>query len=95
MATRNNTVNVKSFRSNEISLLNVKSMWHSYLVKSFRPNCKTSDTVKSLNALYSVIYVVIQELVQLLERLIYLNPFEHCDWNIGISNNPEKPSVFQ
>lgn len=63
-------------------------------MKSFHPNYKPGNTVKSLNAEYSIIYVVIQELVQLLERLIYLNPFEHSDWHNGISNNIEKPSIF-
>lgn len=78
MATRNEIVG-KSFRSNEIPLLNVKLMWHSYIMKSFLPNYQPGNTVKSLNADYLIIYVVIQELVQVLERLIYLNPFEQYD----------------
>lgn len=68
-------------------------MWHSYIVKSFLPNYKPGNTVKSLNADYLIFYVVIQELVQVLERLFYFNPFEQYEWHNGINNNLYKPSM--
>lgn len=63
-------------------------------MKSFLPNYKPGNTVKSWNADYLIIYVVIQELVQVLERLIYLNPFEQYNWHNGINNNVYKPSIL-
>lgn len=49
-------------------------------------NYEPGNTVKSLNADYLIIYLI-QELVQILEKLIYLNVFEQYDWHNGKNNN--------
>lgn len=48
-------------------------------MKSFLPNYKPGTTVKSLNADYLIFYVVIQKLVEVLERRFYFNPFEQYE----------------
>lgn len=49
-------------------------LYHEILPSNYEPG----NTVKSWNADYLIIYLI-QELVQILEKLIYLNVFEQCD----------------
>lgn len=60
---------------------------------AFLPNYEPDSTLKSLNADYSIIYVVVQRLVWVLEGLVYLNPFEQYSWHNGINNNLYKPRI--